>query len=121
MGTGREWFRNRVKLYLQRTGTEPAGIQVRDLGFRWGSCGKRGVLFFNWRLLQLPVRLLDYVVVHELVHLREPRHNPEFWRALEIALPDWRQREEALQMEARDYIVFGLNVVPEEQQGETAL
>jgi predicted metal-dependent hydrolase len=78
-------------------------------------------LFFNWRLLQLPVRLLDYVVVHELVHLREPRHNPEFWRALEIALPDWRQREEALQMEARDYIVFGLNVVPEEQQGETAL
>lgn len=113
VSTGSEWLKNRVRLYLHRTGTEPSGIQVRDLGFRWGSCGKKGLLFFNWRLLQLPVRLLDYVIVHELVHLKVPHHTAEFWYALELALPDWRQRQQALQLEARDFVVFGMNVEPE--------
>jgi predicted metal-dependent hydrolase len=64
-----------------------AHIEVRELGFHWGSCGKNGVLFFHWRLLQLPVRLIDYIIVHELVHLQEPHHSPEFWQAIDRALP----------------------------------
>jgi len=76
VAVGTEWLEQRVKLLARKTGATPAGVEVRELGFRWGSCGRRGVLFFNWRLLQLPVRLADYVIVHELVHLQEPHHGP---------------------------------------------
>lgn len=71
-------------------------IVVSDLGFRWGSCGKNGVLHFNWRLLQLPVFLVDYVVAHELAHLHERNHTPMFWRILGRAIPDWKERKDEL-------------------------
>ena len=70
-----------------------------------------GVLFFNWRLLQLPVRLADYVIVHALVHLREPHHGPGFWESLARALPHWRQRKEELQSRAREFLTFGLGTL----------
>ncbi|TDA69510.1 M48 family peptidase [Sulfuricurvum sp. IAE1] len=66
------------------------------MGFRWGSCGKNSVLHFNWRLLQLPVFLVDYVVAHELVHLHERNHTPTFWQILGRVLPDWKERKDAL-------------------------
>ncbi|MEI8013178.1 MAG: M48 family metallopeptidase, partial [Candidatus Omnitrophota bacterium] len=51
---------------------------------------------FNWRLLQLPVFLVDYVIAHELVHLHEHNHTQEFWRILDRVIPDWKERKEAL-------------------------
>jgi hypothetical protein len=92
----------------QHTTRKPEKIEVRDLGFRWGSCGKGGVVYFNWKALQLPVRLVDYIIVHELVHLVEGHHGPEFWQALGRAMPDWQKRKDALADEAKDYLVFGL-------------
>lgn len=83
-------------------------VDVRDLGYRWGSCGKNRVLFFNWKVLQLPVRLADYVIVHELIHLQVPNHGPDFWRAFERSMPDWRNRQEELRIKAKDYLVFGM-------------
>lgn len=77
-------------------------VEVRDLGYRWGSCGKNGVVYFNWKLLQLPVRVTDYVIAHELAHLLEPHHGPELWRILDRSLPDWRMRCEELKVKARD-------------------
>ena len=74
-------------------GIEPKGIEVRDLGFRWGSCGKKGILNFHWASILLPASIVEYVVVHELVHLVEPNHTPEFWLALERAMPDYEQRK----------------------------
>lgn len=111
VAVGTEWLEQRVKLLARKTGATPAGVEVRELGFRWGSCGRRGVLFFNWRLLQLPVRLADYVIVHELVHLQEPHHGPEFWESLGRALPHWRQRKEELQSRAREFLTFGLGTL----------
>jgi type I restriction enzyme R subunit len=58
--------------------------------------------------LQLPVRLVDYVIIHELVHLIEPHHGPQFWQCLERALPDWQQRKEALRTGARNFLNFAL-------------
>ena len=103
-------MRQRVASLSQNTGNQPRRIEVRDLGFRWGSCGRNGVIYFNWKVLQLPVRLVDYVILHELVHLREGHHGPGFWRALGIALPDWPKRKNALAEQAKDYLVFGLTV-----------
>lgn len=106
--TGTEWLRCRVSGLEPRTATKPTKIEVRELGFRWGSCGAHGVLYFNWRLLQLPVRLVDYVIVHELVHLSVPNHRPQFWRALEAALPDWQKRKEEMRLRAMEFLAFGL-------------
>ncbi len=94
--TGAEWLNERVQFWEPKVGISASKIVVSDLGFRWGSCGKNGVLYFNWRLLQLPVFLVDYVVAHELVHLHEDNHTPEFWRILGRVLPDWRERKEDL-------------------------
>ena len=99
---GGEWIAKRVALLASRAGASPRKTAVRDLGFRWGSCGRSGVIHFNWKLLQLPVRLVDYVIAHELAHLREAHHRPEFWRILDTTLPDWRDRREELETRARD-------------------
>ncbi|MDQ1336225.1 MAG: Metal-dependent hydrolase [Thermodesulfobacteriota bacterium] len=93
---GTEWLNERVQFWEPRVGISALKIVVSDLGFRWGSCGQNGVLHFNWKLFQLPVFLVDYVVAHELVHLHENNHTPEFWRILDRVLPDWRKRKENL-------------------------
>ena len=108
--SGTEWLRRRVAALSARTTSKPVRIEVRDLGFRWGSCGRNGVLYFNWKCLQLPVRLVDYVIAHELIHLREGHHGPAFWDALGVAMPDWAKRKDALADRAKDYLVFGLPV-----------
>jgi predicted metal-dependent hydrolase len=93
---GAEWLNERVRFWKPKVGMAASKIVVGELGFRWGSCGKNGVLHFNWRLLQLPVFLVDYVVAHELAHLHERNHTPTFWRILDRVLPDWKERKDAL-------------------------
>jgi predicted metal-dependent hydrolase len=100
---GQPRIAERAEWLARRTGLPPAGVRLRDLGFRWGSCGKGRVLFFNWKLLQLPVRLIDYVVAHELAHLLEPRHTPAFWSVLDRAMPDWTTRREALRTQVQGF------------------
>jgi predicted metal-dependent hydrolase len=99
---GREWFRERVGLVSRKVGVAPSRVIVSDLGYRWGSCGKNGRLYFNWKLLQLPVRVIDYVIAHELAHLLEPHHGPALWTILDRSLPDWRMRADELKVRARD-------------------
>ncbi|MDO9579583.1 MAG: M48 family metallopeptidase, partial [Bacteroidales bacterium] len=93
---GTVWLNERVQFWEPKAGLSASKVAVSDLGFRWGSCGKNSSLYFNWRLLQLPVRLVDYVIAHELVHLHERNHTPEFWRILARVLPDWKERKEEL-------------------------
>lgn len=106
--TGRGWLSERTAALARKTSTEASRIEVRDLGFRWGSCDKNGVLRFNWRLLQLPVHLIDYIIVHELVHIQEPHHNPEFWQTVDRALPAWQTLKDALCSDATRFLVFGM-------------
>ena len=110
LDTGTEWLRRRVATLAHRVGTTPTKVEVRDLGFRWGSCGKNDVLFFNWKVLQLPVRLVDYIIMHELVHLIEGHHGPAFWQAFGRAMPDWQKRKDALADKAKEYLMFGMVV-----------
>ena len=87
------WFRRRVRLFGPRIGADPARVEVRDLGYRWGSCGHAGGVNFHWQTILLPANAVDYVVVHELVHLREANHTPAFWTRVERVLPDFAQRK----------------------------
>ena len=90
---GREWLASKVLEHARRLEVEPAGVKVQDLGYRWGSCGKGGWLYFHWKTMLLPRPIAEYVVIHELIHLREPHHTPEFWRRVERAMPDYERRK----------------------------
>ena len=87
------WLRRRVRDWAARMGVNPRGLEVRDLGFRWGSCGQTGVVNFHWATILMPPRVVDYVVVHELAHLVEPNHTTEFWRVVERSMPEYEQRK----------------------------
>jgi len=84
------WLPRRVEPWARRMGVRPGDIDVRDLGYRWGSLGKRDHVNFHWATIQLPPTLVDYVIVHEMAHVHEPNHTPEFWRRVERALPTFQ-------------------------------
>ncbi len=86
------WLWGKVLDYSGRMEVAPSGVRVQDLGYRWGSCGKGVLLYFHWKTILLPARIAEYVVVHELAHLHEPHHTPEFWRRVERAMPDFERR-----------------------------
>jgi predicted metal-dependent hydrolase len=100
----RTWLRRRIGLYAPRLGVGPLGIEIRDLGHRWGSCSKSGTLNFNWATILLPVSIVDYVLVHELVHLVEPNHTPEFWLKMERVMSDYEQRKRWLAEHGASYL-----------------
>jgi hypothetical protein len=100
-----EWFREhararvteRLPHWAKRVGVEVTRpIIVTEQRQRWASCDARGVLRFNWRVVQAPMRLVEYVITHELVHLRHPNHTRAFWALLGKAMPDYEERREAL-------------------------
>ena len=87
----------KVEKFSKLVGAKPIKIEVRDWRRRWGLCkADRGALRFNWRLVQLPEDLIDYTVVHELVHLKHAEHGKSFWGYTSKILPDYRKRKERL-------------------------
>lgn len=71
-------------------------IVVRNQKSRWGSCSCNGTISLNWRLIQLPDHVRDYIIIHELMHLRELNHSTRFWREVERACPNYRAAEDWL-------------------------
>lgn len=98
------WYRRRAEERLAARATYWAGrigvptplVLVREQELRWGSCSPSGVLRFNWRVVQAPSRLVEYVVAHEVLHLRHPDHTKAFWAALGSVLPDADERRASL-------------------------
>jgi predicted metal-dependent hydrolase len=88
--------RERVTRWAARSGGVPRAVLVRDQRWRWGSCSADGTLRFNWRLIMADPALIDYVVVHELVHLRVKDHSAAYWAAVATLMPDHKQRRARL-------------------------
>jgi predicted metal-dependent hydrolase len=88
----------RVARLADSLGLDYQKIEVRDLRYRWASCTKGGSLIFNWRILQAPSFVIDYLIVHELAHLLETNHTPTFWNIVAVHAPshakarDWLRR-----------------------------
>lgn len=87
--TGCRWLKKRLPRFATRIGVPVRDIRVRDLGYRWGSCSKGGSVNFHWASLMFPPAIVDYVLVHKLVHLTEKHHTPAFWQRVERVLPDF--------------------------------
>ena len=98
------WYRDRAGLKLPPRvdriagllGVCPKEILIRNQRRRWASCAPDGTLRFNWRIIMAPPAILDYVVAHELAHLRVRGHTPEYWAVVAQAVPDYRLRRERL-------------------------
>ena len=81
----------RIKHYSSMIGVLPKRITIREQKTRWGSCSARGNISFNWKLIMAPLETLDYVVVHELCHMREMNHSKEFWKLVEGIFPQYKK------------------------------
>ena len=101
----KEVIPRRVAYYAARMGLTGRynRITIKEQKTRWGSCSTKGNLNFNWRLMLMPDRLLDYVVVHELAHLYEMNHSSRFWRIVEGQIPDYKERRELLNQLGKQY------------------
>jgi hypothetical protein len=102
---GEAWLQARVAPWARQMGVKPKQLTVRDLGYRWGSCGKGGSLNFHWAAMTLPPSVLDYLIVHELAHISVPGHGRDFWRRVATTLPDYEQRREWLGREGARTLV----------------
>jgi predicted metal-dependent hydrolase len=73
-------------------------ISIRNQKSRWGSCSKKGNLNFNYKILQLPPEIRDYIIVHELCHLQEFNHSKDFWNLVKVAIPNYVEVRNGLKL-----------------------
>ena len=85
-------FSERASYYASQTGLRYKRIRISSARTRWGSCSSRGTLSFTWRLVMAPMTIIDYVVVHELVHTQVRNHSRLFWEQVQTILPDYKNR-----------------------------
>ena len=92
----RRIFEDRCEWFAQRLGVEVRRVSLSSAQTRWGSASADGVIRLNWRLVHFALPIIDYVVAHELAHLRVMDHSPRFWEVVESVVPDYKERREAL-------------------------
>lgn len=86
----------KVAHFASQMGLKPKGVKVNSAKTRWGSCSSGGSLNFSWRLIMASDAVIDYVVIHELSHMREMNHAPKFWAVVGQYCPDYQRRREDL-------------------------
>lgn len=89
-------FGERLAVYAQKLGVGFKGYALSSAATRWGSCSSDGRIRLNWRLIHFPLSIIDYVVAHELAHLREMNHSPRFWETVESIFPEFREARHTL-------------------------
>ena len=92
-----DYYKEILKVDYQR-------IRIGAQKTRWGSCSSRGTISYNWHLVLMPERIMDYVVVHELCHLVEMNHSPAFWKKVSEILPDYEDRRKWLKENGKRYM-----------------
>ena len=99
-------FEERVAHYRALLGLDRAPrVLLSSARTRWGSCHASGRIHLNWRLVQMPARLLDYVVAHEVAHLLEMNHSPRFWGIVGRLVPDYAAHRKELRHEGHRYLL----------------
>jgi len=91
----------RVRELAARHDISVVGVSVRDQRSRWGSCSRRGTISLNWRLIQAPEFVRDYIILHELAHRRQMNHSDRFWQEVAQLCPDYLQAERWVKRHAK--------------------
>jgi predicted metal-dependent hydrolase len=87
VGKAKEKIVPRVNIHARNLGVRVAEVKIVDSRYRWGSCTVKSNVNLNWRLMKAPMFVIDYVIVHELAHLREANHTPRFWNIVRAQSP----------------------------------
>lgn len=93
-----EVVKERMEKYSSKLKATPCRVVIKDQKTIWGSCSKKGNINLNWRLVMAPLDIVDYVVVHELCHLKVMNHSKDFWNLVESILSDYREKREWLKV-----------------------
>lgn len=94
-----DYLAHRVEHFARQIGKSPSGVNVRAYKRRWGSCSSRGMLSFNFLLMMAPIRIIDYVIVHELCHLIHMNHSVHFWAEVRRYYPNHKVAQDWLKTE----------------------
>lgn len=92
----RALYATRLAHYAALLGVPTPPLRLSSARTRWGSCNHRGLIALNWRLIFMPLPVIDYVVAHELAHLKEMNHSPRFWSVVAGLCPEWQARRQEL-------------------------
>lgn len=95
---GTVFVKGRITRFTQKLQAEPTAIKLKDQQQRWGSCTTSGQLLINWRTMLAPVSVIDYVIAHELTHLKHMDHSKAFWDTLKMVYPDYEEKKEWLRV-----------------------
>ncbi len=90
------YLTERTEYFSEIMGLKPSGIKITSAKKRFGSCSGKNGICYSWRLMQYPPEAIDYVVVHELAHIKHKNHGKEFYKLIEKHLPDYKEREKLL-------------------------
>ncbi len=99
-----EYLSERVELYGRKLSLQPLQVKITSAGKRWGSCSEDNNLSFSFRLIMAPPAVIDYVVVHELMHIREKSHSSRFWKLIEAVMPEYKIHRHWLNEESSKFI-----------------
>jgi predicted metal-dependent hydrolase len=97
-------FGEQLIVYAQKLGVDFSAYALSSAATRWGSCSSDGKIRLNWRLIHFPMSIIDYVVAHELAHLREMNHSPRFWQTVESIFPEFREARHTLKHHPPDLL-----------------
>lgn len=100
----KKWYQNkamdlfirRARVYAEQVGKSPVKIKLSNAMKRWGSCSSKGTALLNWRLIMAPIKVVDYIVVHELCHLVYLNHSRDYWNLVSKVMPDFKTRQQWL-------------------------
>jgi predicted metal-dependent hydrolase len=103
------WFRSQANLkinelindYKKHLDVEPNNVVIKKQRKRWGSCSSKQNLNFNWKIIMAPLEIIEYLVVHELVHLIHPNHSKDYWQTVAEIIPDYNEKKEWLRINGR--------------------
>ncbi|HFK1767249.1 hypothetical protein AT258_24635 [Bacillus wiedmannii] len=101
MERGNQFSKERMKRFTIKFSHHPNSIKIKDQEQRWGSCTPAGNILLNWRIFLAPASIVDYVLAHELVHLKHMNHSQEYWETLRMLLPDYEAKKEWLRVNGK--------------------
>jgi len=98
---GELFVKTRIERFTIKFSEKPVAVKIKDQNQRWGSCTPGGQILINWRILLAPASVVDYVLAHELVHLKHMNHSNEFWETLNMLMSNYDEKKEWLRINGR--------------------